>query len=62
MMERLLPFAVSSTDLNTDAVFSGDAPMPEKALEIIKRLGLMLDESDIGALRIVADMQKMPGI
>ena len=33
-----------------------------KGLEIIKRLGLMLDESDIGALRIVADLQKMRGI
>nr|WP_321403532.1 PAS domain S-box protein [uncultured Desulfobacter sp.] len=62
MMERLAPFAAPDPDLIPDAVFSGNAPIPEKALEIIKRLGLMIDESDIGALRIVTQLQKMPGI
>nr|WP_319494055.1 PAS domain S-box protein [uncultured Desulfobacter sp.] len=62
MMEKLAPFAAPAPDLIPDAVFSGNASIPEKALEIIKRLGLMIDESDIGALRIVTQLQKMPGI
>jgi len=62
IMERLTHLAVPSTDLIADAVPSGDSPIPEKAVKIIKRLRLMIDASDIGALRIVADLQKMPGI
>ena len=62
MMERLSPFAIPSSDLNTDAVLSTDSPIPETALEMIEKLGSMIDESDIGAIRIVADLQKIPGI
>ena len=62
MMERLSPFAVPTSDLNTDALLSTDSPMPETALEIIEKLGSMIDESDIGAIRIVADLQNIPDL
>lgn len=62
MMERLAHVDVPSPDLMADTVSCTAPAIPDKALEIIKKLGLMIDESDIGALQIVADLQKTPGI
>ena len=39
-----------------------DARIPKDTVKIIKKLALMIDQSDIGALRVVSDLTKMPGI
>ena len=62
IMNGLADFADPSPALLADAAPSVDSPIPEKTVKIIKKLRLMIEESDIKALRIAADLQEMPGI
>ena len=62
IMADLAPLAAPSPALAEDATPSADSDIPEKTVNIIKKLCLMIDESDIAALRIVAELQEMPGI
>ncbi|MDX9963381.1 PAS domain S-box protein [Desulfobacter postgatei] len=62
IMVPLAPLATPSPDLAADATPSADSAIPEKTVHMIKKLCLMIDESDIAALRAVAELQEMPGI
>ncbi|WP_020589211.1 PAS domain S-box protein [Desulfobacter curvatus] len=62
VMDGLAAFVAPLPALTAEAMPPVDSPIPEKTVNIIRELRLMIDESDIGALRIVADLQEMPGI
>jgi len=61
IMDGLTPFVGRSPTLAAATTPPGDSVIPEKALNIIKQLRLMIDEADITALRLMADLQKTPG-
>jgi len=62
IMDGLAAFADPSDSVAADETPPSESSTTEKTVNIIKKLRLMIDEADIGALRIVADLQKMPGI
>ncbi|WP_321493788.1 PAS domain S-box protein [uncultured Desulfobacter sp.] len=63
IMDKLPASEASSTSVAVEVTRTADIiPMPERTVNFIKTLARMIDESDIGALRIVAEMQDVPGI
>ncbi|WP_320044701.1 PAS domain S-box protein [uncultured Desulfobacter sp.] len=62
IMHKIAMFTEPSIAPTVDETSTTDSPIPEKTVHAIEKLQLMIAESDIGALQLVADVQKMPGI
>ncbi len=62
VMKGLASFAASPTGPAETSPGPANSPIPEETAEYIKKLRVMIDESDITAVRMIPDLEKMPGI
>ena len=62
IIEGLASFAVTPGPTKKAGAIAVDSPLPEDTIAGIRNLRAMIDKSDISALRMMSDLQKMPGI
>ncbi len=62
VMAGLASFAVVPPSAQAPVDAPPDSSLPEQTVDAIQKLRQMIDESDIAALRVIQELQKMPGM